>query len=142
MSQVQRISLAFLAGCAIVWLVPVAVALVAALPGWASVITFARAHALPLFLVSPVLMGYVPSVLVIVMVGVVVFRLGGARLPLFVSVAAPPVLVGLYQNITLLWPINPIGVALQTPDVWLGAITVVAALAVAMLLTKATRGAA
>jgi hypothetical protein len=142
MSQAQRISLAFLAGCAIVWLMPVAVAIVAALPGWAGVINFARAHAVPLFLVSPVLMGYVPSVLVIVLVGVIVFRLGGARLPLFVSVATPPVLVGLYQNITLLWPINPIGVALQSPEVWLGAATIVAALAVAMLLTRAKPGAA
>ncbi len=88
------------------------------------------------------LLAYLPVLLVALLVGLVVFRLEGNRVQLFLATASPFVLFGLYQNLSMLLPLNALAVVLQSAEFWLSVAIVPIGLALAVWFSKATRAAA
>jgi hypothetical protein len=93
----HRTLIAFVVGAFLAWAVPVAIALLAAAPGLATLTGSIKAAGLPLQPVYFALTNFLPALLVSFGAGRAMFRvLGGKRVELFVACSAPWLLWALY----------------------------------------------
>lgn len=101
MSKVKTVIAGFVIGYVLARLVFVVLALVAALPGLASLIRGIKAAGLPLY-VFTVLTHHAPTFLTAFLVGCIAYRfLGGFKLRLFVALASPWLLMTGYGCVEL-----------------------------------------
>jgi hypothetical protein len=142
MNRVTYSALAVLAGVAMIWLVQIAAAIAAAIPGTAQLLRWFKRNNLPPELVTQGLLSLLPVLLVSVLVGLVVFRLKASRPLLFVCTAVPFVTYSLYMNIGMFVAVGnslATALALASPLAWLIAAMTPVGLLAALAMSPAHR---
>ena len=132
MSRTHRLLLALLAGCAVIWLGQIAVALVLHVPGLVALLKWLRAQGIPMEFLNTLLLSYLPVTLVALLVGLVVFSALGKRVGLFLCATAPFVLYSMFMNTAAIGS----AASLYDSRVWAAAATVPLGLLLALLMTR------
>lgn len=102
MSRLSRISLALLAGVLLIWLVQLAAAAIAAVPGLGSSLRWLRDSNLPMEIITLGALIWLPVFVASFLVGLIGFRIQERRGLLLLCIAAPFVLFSLWMNIGML----------------------------------------
>jgi hypothetical protein len=121
-------------GCALLWLANIAVALAAAAPGLHDLARALKEHQMSPQFWLPLLLAYLPVLLVAMLVGSIVFSFQGQRLAALAGVAVPVITYALFTSYMLLGDANPLQVVLTDGHMWASIANVAVGLGLALLI--------